>query len=384
MDLTLREFENLNLYSHRNMEKVIRKLVNESYNAALVSMFDDSIILLDHEDGNFYSADYDFNEENLTLTLNNFENVSLVKEDGDFEEDIASFFEDDEVTPQDLTKSYKKNIIEQEKYIDDLISEVVSTKDFSNRINYGQIKEAVKEIEAESKKERFFKVYKERLSSHPLTEAKYFDWETPIKVSLIETEKHPIINTSMVEKAKSMWKRGDFKESFIEAVEDLEEDSNEKMLALFENFPVLFYLSEEDRLAVFGKTLLSSSFRERRKEIVENIETLMEEDADFSELKENYLSEAEAETDADIEDTTVKADGSEDKEDSDKKEKPEAELELTPAEMKKLVDDLKAVHEKLEDGPEKTKISSIIDKLSSSEEEGTKPTEVKEAVSLFL
>lgn len=367
MELTLREFENLNLYSHKNMEKVIRKLVNESYNAALTSMFDDSIVLLDHETGKFYTADYNFNEENLTLTLENFEEVALVKEEGDFEEDVSKFFEDEDMSPQDLVKSYTKNIIEQERYIDDLIAEVVSSKDFSHRVNYPQIKEAVEKVSLASKREKFFDVYKNRLETHPLTEVHYFNWETPVRVCLMETEKHPVINTSMVEKAKNMWKRGDFKEAFIQAAKQLqEEDSNEKMLALFENFPVLFYLTEEDRLAVFGKSLLSSSLREERKEVVRKIEGLLEENEDFVELRENYITEAE-DIEADIETP----------------EAPEADLELSTAEVKKLVTDLTAVRDKLEDGAEKTKLSSIIEKLSASEEEGTKPAEVKEAVSLL-
>lgn len=369
MELTLREFENLNLYSHRNMEKVIRKVVNESYNAALTSMFDDSLILLDHETGKFYTTDYNFNEENLTLTFDNFEEVSLVKEENDFEETLSQFFEDDEMPVHKIVESYKDNIIEQERYIDDLISEVVSTKDFSNRINYAQIKEAVEKVNLESTKERFFGIYKNRLETHPLTESKYFDWKTPVKVCLMETEKHPLINTSMVEKAKSMWKRGDFKDSFIEAAEELEEGDNEKMLALFENFPVLFHLAEEDRLAVFGKTLLSSSLRENRKEIVKSIENLFEEDREFMDLRETYITEME---DEEIADTA-----------SDTGEKPEAELELTPEEIKKLKTDLEAVRDKMEDGPEKTKLSGIIEKISASEEEGTKPAEVKEAVSLL-
>ena len=375
MELTLREFENLNLYSHKNMEKVIRKLVNESYNAALTSMFDDSVILLDHETGKFYSGDYHFNEETLTLIIDNFEEVSLVKEEGNFESSLSQFFEDEDMPVQDLVKSYQKNIVEQEKYIDDLISEVVSTKDFSNRIDYSQIKEAAKEAKLESAKERFVDIYKKRLDTHPLTEIKHFDWETPVKVCLMETEKHSVINTSMVEKAKTMWKRNDFKDFFLEAVKEFEDGYNEKMLSLFENFPVLFYLPEEDRLAVFGKTLLSSTFRENRKEIVNSIETLIKEDQEFNDLRENYISELEDEMGDEPADEPVS---------DEPADKPEADLELTTEEIKKLVSDLQAVHDKMDDGAEKTKLAGIIEKISSSEEEGTKPSEVKEAVSLLF
>ena len=372
MELTLREFENLNLYSHKNMEKVIRKLVNESYNGVLTSMFDDSLVLLDHTDGKFYVADYQFDEKELTLALENFEEVQLVKEEENFEESVSNFFEDEEMTAHDLVKSYKKNIIEQEKYIDDLIANVMSTKDFSEAVDYSKIKAAKKEIVLESVNDPFFKIYEERLQTHPLTSIKYFDWETPVKVSLIETERNSIINTSIVEKAKSMWKRNDFKEAFLEAAEQLEEGTDEKMLALFESYPVLFHLAEEDRLAVFGKTLLSSELRESRKEIVRKIESLLAEDEDFVELRESYITEEEADADVGTEDG-----------DEPEVEKADQKLELTAEQMDKLKKDLKALHDKMEEGEEKKKLSDIIDRISASKEEGTKPADIKEAVSLL-
>jgi len=368
MELTLREFENLNLYSHKNMEKVIRKLVNESYNGVLTSMFDDSLVLLDHVDGKFYVTDYKFNEKDLTLTLENFEEVQLIKEEDDFEEMVGNFFEDAEISPHELVMSYKENIIEQEKYIDELIANVMSAKDFSDAIDYNKIKKTRDSLVVESAKEPFFKLYEERLQTHPLTKIKYFDWKTPVKVSLIETERLSVINTSIVEKAKNIWKRGDFKEAFLEAAEQLQEGNYEKMLALFEDFPVLFYLAEEDRLAVFGKTLLSSSLREERKDIVRKIESLLQEDEDFIGIRENYITEEE-ESETNLEDDGV--------------EKEEQKLELTPEDIEKLKKDLQTLHDKMEEGAEKKKLSDIIDKISGSKEEGTKPADIKEAVSLL-
>lgn len=377
MELTLREFENLNLYSHKNMEKVIRKLVNESYNGALTSMFDDSLVLLDHTDGKFYVADYEFDEKNLTLTLENFEEVHLVKEEESFEENVLNFFEDEEVCPHDLVKSYKENIIEQERYIDELIADVISAKDFSESINYKNIKDAREKLTLESENENFFKLYEERIQTHPLTSIKYFDWVNPVKVSLVETEKHSVINTSVIEKAKNLWKRADFKELFLEASDDMQEEDNEKMLSLFESYPVLFHLAEEERLAVFGKTLLSSPLREERKDIVEKIETLISEDEDFLDLRENYITEAEVDLDS-----INHNDDTEEGEEA-KGEKADQKLELTAEEMEKLKKDLQALCDKMEEGEEKKKLSDIIDRISASKEEGTKPSDIKEAVSLL-
>lgn len=370
MELTLREFENLNLYSHKNMEKVIRKLVNESYNAALTSVFDESVVLFDHTEGKFYTADYEFDPKNLVLSLDNFDEVQLIKEEEDFAEAVEKFFEDEDMTPHDLVKSYKENIIEQDKYIDELIAGVVSSKDFSNKVDYKKIAEAVKEVNLESKKQPFFAIYEERLQTHPQTSIKYFDWKTPVKVSIMETERNAFINSSIVEKAKNMWKRGDFKKQFVEASHELMEGSHEKMLEVFETFPVLFHLSEDDRLAVFGKTLLSSDLRDDRKAIVSEIEDLIHLDEDFNELKENYL--VENEMDAVLQDVK-----------SEETPKETQKLELEDVDMDKLKKDLKAVADKLEAGEEKDKLNDIIERLEGSKEAGTKPVDVKEAVSIL-
>jgi len=71
MELTLKEFEDLNIFSHKNMEEITRSLVNRSSNAAFVSMYDDSVILFDHEEGQFYAADYKFDDKKLIFEFTN-------------------------------------------------------------------------------------------------------------------------------------------------------------------------------------------------------------------------------------------------------------------------------------------------------------------------
>lgn len=367
MELTLREFENLNLYSNKNMEKVISKLINESSNAALVNMFDDSLVLLDHDEGKFYTADYKFDDEKLRLHLENFEEVQLVKEEDDFREEVSSFFDDDEADASKLTESYKDNVLEQEKYINELISDAMSVKDFSDYADYKKIKEAKEDLKLESVNEDFYKKYQERLESHPLTEVKYIDWENPITVSLMETEKKTIINSSVAERAKDLWKKADFKKRFIEAVEEGEE----AILELFEEFPSLFYLSEEDRNALFGKSLIASpSLREKRKEVIDEINDLLENNEDLVTLKEKYISEEDDE----------EGDGEDDEEGEEEEESP---VELSAAQAKKMVADLEKVKDAVEDEELGSKIDAIIADLEDTEEEGTKPAAVKEAVAIL-
>jgi len=375
MDLTLREFENLNLYSNKNMEKVIGKLINESSNAVLVNIFDDSLVLLDHDEGQFYTADYKFDESNLQLNLDNFEKVELVKEEEDFREDVSDFFDDEDSFAKNLIESYKENVIGQEKYVNELISESMSVKDFSEYADYGSLKEAKKEMVFESTNEDFFKIYKERLNTHPLNEIKYVDWENPITVSLVETEKKSLINNSVLEKAKDLWKKPSFKQTFLEAVEELvNEESDESMIALFEQFPSLFYLEENDRDTLFGKAIISSPLSEHRKAVSKTINELLAENEDIAELKNKYVVEEE--------------------EDDEGEEAPEGEVEgeveveekapeLTVEQAKKMVADLSKAKEAIEDEVMKEKIDNIIISLKNTEEEGTKPKDVKEAVAIL-
>jgi len=375
MDLTLREFENLNLYSNKNMEKVIGKLINESSNAVLVNIFDDSLVLLDHDEGQFYTADYKFDESNLQLNLDNFEKVELVKEEEDFREDVSDFFDDEDSFAKNLIESYKENVIGQEKYVNELISESMSVKDFSEYADYGSLKEAKKEMVFESTNEDFFKIYKERLNTHPLNEIKYVDWENPITVSLVETEKKSLINSSVLEKAKDLWKKPSFKQTFLEAVEELvNEESDESMIALFEQFPSLFYLEENDRDTLFGKAIISSPLSEHRKAVSKTINELLAENEDIAELKNKYVVEEE--------------------EDDEGEEAPEGEVEgeveveekapeLTVEQAKKMVADLSKAKEAIEDEVMKEKIDNIIISLKNTEEEGTKPKDVKEAVAIL-
>ena len=85
-EFTLKEWENINLYSNDSMQKVVASVVNSSSNAVLVNMFEDQLILLDHSDGQFYIADYDFNAKDLKLKIENYEEVELQHEESDFRE----------------------------------------------------------------------------------------------------------------------------------------------------------------------------------------------------------------------------------------------------------------------------------------------------------
>jgi len=380
LEMSLREFEDMNLYSNKSMERIISSIINETSNAALVNMFEDSVILLDHDNGTFYTSDYQFDPKTLTLTLENFEEVILNKEEDEFKDSVKNFFEDEDASVEDLTESYKEKVIEQEAFINELINESLSVKNFEDIIDYKELAEANDNVSI--KNEDFFKAYAERLETNPLTEVKYINFEDKVVVSLLESEPVKLVNSSIVEKAAMLWKRSEFKNSFVEAasvfVEDVEE-GKDLFLSLFEEYPQVFFLDKADRKAMFGKAIISNAdLRESLQELLKGMDILFE-DEDIDNLREAYLAEVEEEGSPEEEAKETPEEEAAEKEEEEK----EPAKELTPEEIKKISGELKKVAEKVEDEKLKEKLDDLIGKLDGSMEEGTRPDLVKEAIYLL-
>ena len=378
MEWTLREFENLNLYSNDSLQKIITSVVNSSSNAVLVNMFEDSLILLDHDEGQFYVADYNFDAKSLRLKIENFEPVELKQETDNFKEKVMDFFEDEDASVTELAENYKEEVIGQERYISNLINEAMGTKDFSDVIDWKKVKDAIDQDDVEElRKNKFFESYEKRLETHPLTEVKLFDWENPINVSLVDTEPKKLVNKTAVEKANDLWKKAEFKEAFKESasvlLEDVEEGA-EKFKALLEDYPQVFYLDSADRKTLFGKTILSlEDVKDEMSILIKGLDLLFEK-FDLAEMRDEYLAEAD-DNDEEYED-----DGKEDKEKEDKEdEAPEG----GSGDYKKMAKMLKQVAKDTEDEKAKEKLEKVIAYFDKMMEEGTRPDVVKEAVSIL-
>ena len=365
LELTLRQFEELNLFSNKNVEKVIGDVVNESSNAALVAMFEDSVILLDHEEGQFYSADYSFDKEKLVLTLEGFEPINLKKEEIDFKVDVRKFFESEKFDIEDLAESYKDKISAQDKFVTEIINESMALKDFSEKVNYSELSKLNESNVLKNKP--YFKAYEGRLSTNPLTSAVYFNWKAPVKVALTENEVLKVVNSSIKEKAADLWKRDAFKKSFTEAskvaLKDVE--TGKKMFAeCFEQFPQVFFLDKADKKALFGKTILAApQLRENLEILLKGIEAIMEEE-EVASIGEKYISEATLEEGAD---------GT----------KLDIAPELTVDEINELAKELVNVSTKVLDEAIKERLVTLSEGLVDSIEEGTRVDLVKEAVQLL-
>ena len=374
LEMSLREFEDMNLYSNKSMEKIISSIVNESSNAALVNMFDDSLVLLDHDNGTFYTSDYSFDPKTLTLVLENFEEVLLTKEESSFKDSVKNFFEDENASVDALSESYKEDVLGQEAFINELINEALAIKNFEDMVDYSELAEANNNLSI--KNEDFFKAYSERLETHPVNEVKFINFSDKVVVSLLENEKIKLINSTIAEKAHDLWKNVEFKEGFVEAaslfIEDVEA-GKEKFVALFEEYPQVFFLDGADRKAMFGKAIISeATLRESLKDLSKGFEILFE-DEDIATVRETYLSEAEGDTEEEAEETP----------EEEAAEKDEEAKELTPEQIESISGELKKLAEKLEDEKLKEKLDKLIAKLDGSVDEGTRPDLIKDAVYLL-
>lgn len=377
--LTLEQFENINLFSNRNMEKVMTGIINSSSNAALVNMGEDSVIILDHTQGDFYIADYEFNRKKLVVEFKNFEKIDLISEESEFENDVRDVFESEEdIDFTSLAESYRKNVSQKNSFLNDLVSHTMSRKPFNEDANYEEIKEAVSETLLESSDRRFFQDYKERLEKYPLMEVKRFDFQNPVKVSLVETERKKLVNESSIKKAGDLWKKEKFSGIFKEAAEALLDDVNEGsevLKNLLEEYPQVMFLDAADRKALFGKTLLGiSSLREEMDDILKGIDILFEK-GELKDFRNKFLAEAEEE----MEDEEPVEDEDEYSDDESYEPAPEVESDDTES----LVDDLTRIMNKCEDFKTKAKLEDLIDRLSKGIEEGTRPDLVKEAVAIL-
>lgn len=377
--MTIKQFEEVNLFSNKNLEKVISSIVNESSNAALVAVFEDSVILLDHEEGQFYSADYTFDGKKLKLTLENFQPIELEKEEGSFKKDVSAFFESDDTSVKSLSESYKVSILDQEKFVNDVISEALSVKDFSGAMNYKELAEANDSISIADKP--YFIAYKARLETNPLNEVKYFNWNDKVVVSLLESEKVKLINSTATEKAADLWKKDQFKKLFNEAaslfIEDVDQ-GKEKMTSLLEHYPQIFLLDKADKKTLFGKAIISNSkLRESLEDLQKGMDILFE-DEEVVEIQTSYLSLIESEDDQEEPAASTETEG-----EGEEKAKEEPAKELEPESIKDIAAELTKLSDKIEDEKLKEELADLISRLEQSVEEGTRPDLIKEAIYLL-
>jgi len=408
-DITFRDFDGINSFSNANIEKVLRSYINESANAALVSVFDDGVILYDVNEEVFHKADYSFNKENLNVVMRNFEKINLKEDEKvNFKMAVKDFFINEGTDMSTLADSYVEYMEKPLTSIERLVSESISDKSFENAADWEELS-YINEGFSSLHEEDFFKSYQKRMITNPLSDVLVFNFRDPVAFSLYEsTEPVKYINSQGKKKALQLTKNKSFKKKAIQSCGIFKEDVEEgelALFALFEEYPSLLYLTETELKETFARILVTDPRRQGDyKIILEGLKKFVAEDLDIQYLKESIMGEAiDIGTEGEekpIGKSTPDDDSNEKDDDKDEDKEPEEEKakELTSAEKTKLVDALKTVVDKsiddkikemakellgkFKDDDEEDKPSKDSDKEDKDEfdDEGTKPDDVKEAV----
>ena len=184
MEITNSKLSNYILYSNKNLEKLCRSLINESANAVLLESYNDKLLLADHNSGAIYLADYKF--DGKVLTIENYENVDIVNDNSQLNEAINDYFKNDNYDVALIAEAYENDSEAMNTELNDSIVEALASKR-SDVIDYTELYGINEDLEEITEKP-FFNRYKEYLMESPTSSIKFFDWENPVRVSLIDED----------------------------------------------------------------------------------------------------------------------------------------------------------------------------------------------------
>ena len=378
-----------------NIESMIRGFINESANASVVAVYDDSLVLVDTINEEFYSCNYHYNPDTLSVLLENFDKIELEEDNSiDFKIAVKDYLVNEDADSRELLNSFMKTLNKSKSAVESIVSEAVADKDYTNAADYDELSFINEEFE-DLRESEFFKSYQDRLLTHPLNNVLVLDWENPVAFTLLETtEKHSYLNSNGIKKGLEYSKSKSFKKSMCAACREFVEDVDEggdMLIEMFADNLSLFYLSKQElKEAVAKAIMLDPELNGDYRRISEAVVHFVDNDEGFQYLREaididdsgdaGEEKKPEAEKADDL-NSKVPEDDSEKKEDEgEKKEKEEDKAtELTAEDKEKLVSALKTVVEKATDEKIKEMAENLLAKFNN-DDEGTKPDEVKEAV----
>lgn len=388
--MTYGQLHGVIMNDNTNIESMIRGFINESANASVVAVYDDSLVLVDTINEEFYSCNYHYNPDTLSVILEGFDKIELEEDDSvDFKIAVKDYLVNEDSDSRELLNSFMKTLNKSKSAVESIVSEAVADKDYSNAADYDELSFINAEFE-DLRESEFFKSYQERLITHPLNNVLVLDWENPVAFTLLETtEPKAYLNSKSKEKAKKLCGTKDFKKKMCSACKEFVEDVDEGGDALIEMFAdnlSLFSLDKTElKEAVAKAIMLDPELNGDYKRISEAVVHFVNNDEGFQYLREAIDIDQEPE-ETDTGKTDVSAAGSEasaenageEKKDEEKKDEDKA-VELTAEDKEKLVSALKTVVEKVTDSKIKEMAEDLLKKFDT-EDEGTRPDQIKECV----
>ena len=352
-------------YSNRMVEKLAKKIINESSNAVLLEMFENKVLLADHTNGNIYTADYKFDGNNFVFE--NFDHIELEADSDALKEAINNYFDEDVVDTSEIEEALEEEFEKEDNELSDSIVEALASKNTEDVIDYSEMRSINEEID-ELKETKLFADYSTLLEERPISTIQCFDFVNPVKVSVLDEDEGRIIYTNVSEKIAKSVKDADIKNSLLEALKNYKETEDITVLEdFFMDNEVLTALTESQLKEFIGMSAISEpSILSERKELTNTILDLIEENEYLCGKKELILEAAEEEESGTEED------------EEDKK------VSVSDADVEKLKKALKDASEKIEDKKLLEKINSLLTAIeSSSANNETDVGAIKESIALF-
>lgn len=376
-----------------NIESMIRGFINESANASVVAVYDDSLVLVDTINEEFYSCNYHYNPDTLSVLLEGFDKIELEEDESvNFKIAVKDYLVNEDADSRELLNSFMKTLNKSKSAVESIVSEAIADKDYTNAADYDELSFINAEFE-DLRESEFFKSYQERLLTHPLNNVLVLDWENPVAFTLLETtEPKAYLNSKSKEKAKKCCASKDFKKKMCAACREFVEDVDEggdMLIEMFADNLSLFSLNKQElKEAVAKAIMLDPELNGDYKKISEAVVHFVNNDEGFQYLREAIdiddagdAGEVDKGGNAENLDSKVPTGEEGEKKEGEQEKKPEEDkaTELTAEDKEKLVSALKTVVEKATDESVKKMAEDLLAKFDN-DDEGTKPDEVKEAV----
>lgn len=392
--MTYSQLHGVIVNDNTNIESMIRGFINESANASVIAVYDDSLVLLDTLNEDFYSCNYHYNPDTLSILLEGFDKIELEEDDSvDFKVAVKNYLISESDDSRELLNSYLNTLNKSKSSVQSIVAEAVADKDYSNAADFEELS-FINEEFTDLRESEFFKEYQDRLLTHPINKVLVLDWENPVAFTLLDTtEPKSYINSKSKEKAKKCCASKNFKKKMCSACKEFVEDveaGGETLMEMFADNLSLFSLNNTElKEAVAKSIMLDPELNGEYKKISEAVVHFINNDESFQYLREAIDIDDSGDSDGDKKETQeadgeVPADdaGEEKKDGEDKKDNEDKAPELTSDDKEKLVSALKKVIEKSTDDKIKEMAQDLLSKFDT-DDEGTKPDDVKEAV-MFL
>lgn len=412
MQLTYNRFKQAVDRSNEKLFDKVAEAISSSDNAALVSMYDDKLILIDEGTEDFYLCDYKL--ENGVLTIENFEEIGLMENDDTYLDDVVErYFDLDDDAPITLGEMMTGFNLKYRNDSEPIINEAKDRK-YRKIMESPRIRaikkarsardyfaEDIKRLMEENwAKEITHKVQSSQDSIPSALSKVSWKQDYPIKVNVDQGKPVNMLtikdNTNAMDAMKNLashisdkWKSASFRGKFEKMISQIMKTESVELgksavLNFLDENKELFILSNDlfEELVVKTTLMAGEGDTDTILDIFENIMKTKEArqmKARF--IKENNLTEEKIER---LNRLTEEDEMSEPTSDGGEMPQPgegssEAGNDLDTEELNKIMDIFKKIRKSLEDdSPEAEYVDGLVSALDSAKVKGIEDSKMKE------